>query len=150
MIDCVDHKNYLSFHLCVPIQGYIKTEQSLSCVYKTSDNFILEKPNGTIRGKVKKTFKRKSTEPLLSPTPTQSNFLWHYWGESHVPIAIFYYYCDRPCHCRSFNPILSITQQITMLSHTQQKLISRWGIGKYTDITKSRSNMVFTKVTENN
>ena len=62
----------------------------------------------------------------------------------------FYYYCDRPCHSRSFNPILSITQQITTLSHTQQKLISRWGIGKHTDITKSGSNGVFAKVTENN
>ena len=102
------------------------------------------------RGKVKKLFKRKSTKPLLSPTPTQSNFLCYYWGEGHVPIAIFYYYCDHPCHCHSFNPILSITQQITTLSHTQQKLISRRGIGKYTDITNSTSNMVFAKVTENN
>ena len=40
--------------------------------------------------------------------------------------------------------------KITTLSHTQQKLISRREIGKYTDITNSTSNMVFAKVTENN
>lgn len=144
--DFVD-RNYLSFHWCVPIYKAILRLNSLFPVYIKP---AMQLSWYNKRGKVKKLFKRKSTEPLLTQTPTQSNFLWHYWGESHVPISIFSYYCDRPCHSRSFNPILSISQQITSLSHTQQKLIFRWGIGKHTDITKSGSNGVFAKVTENN
>ena len=83
--DFVD-RNYLSFRWCVPIYKAILRLNSLFPVYIKP---AMQLSWYNKRGKVKKLFKRKSTEPLLTQTPTQSNFLWHYWGESHVPISIF-------------------------------------------------------------
>ena len=102
------------------------------------------------RGKVKKLFKRKSTEPLLSPTLHSPTFFVIIEEKAMFLLLFFTIIVTILVTAAVSTQFFQSLNKITTLSHTQQKLISRRGIGKYTDITNSTSNMVFAKVTENN